>query len=320
MKNLQLFAFGSAALFAAGSLMLAACSEDTVVTPLDPDAGVDASHDSSTSDSSVDSGVDSGKDSGADADAGLTLDDYVNKVGEALCSSLTRCCFGDPNVPDGGTVTGGKFDQFACVSAQRDLGFELTNVNADLLTAGHYTLDQQKAADCIAKVDSYACELSGASLKQIRSVCFEALQGTLADGTACKASIECREGSFCKPTDPTAPASGGTCAPLVASGGSCGELFMTGDDSTDAQSADEACSSRAAGNEGLHCLSYTNADGYLARTDWKCAPAVAVGGECSTTLWCASGICDPGPDFDLYVCKDPLQYNNDNFCKSYVKP
>ncbi|AKV00805.1 hypothetical protein AKJ09_07468 [Labilithrix luteola] len=318
MKNLRLLAFTTGTLFLSSAFMLAACSDDTVVTPIDTDSGVDGGTDAKA-DTSTPDATDSGPD--ATADAGITLDNYITNVGEALCNAITRCCFGNPNVPDGGAVTGGTFGRAQCVKQQAHFGFEQTNFGAEDLTSGTFVLDQAKAQQCMQQAEAMQCDLSGASLRQIRSVCFEAISGTVAKDKACKADIECAPGSFCNPTDPSSLTNrAGTCQPLRGAGGNCGDVANTGDEDTDQQLAEYACSSRAAGDTGLHCDSFdftAGPDGaYRARADWKCMAGVDNGQKCSSNVWCKTGICDTANDG---ICKDPLEILQ-NSCTAFVIP
>src|SRR6185295_13957029 len=97
MKHLRLLALTSCGLFAAyGGLV--ACSDDTVITDTPTEAGTDA----------PDTGTDAPPDTGADVDAGPppSATQFAQNLAEAMCGSLSRCCYGaavDAGTPvDGG--------------------------------------------------------------------------------------------------------------------------------------------------------------------------------------------------------------------------
>ncbi len=310
MKNLRLLAFATGGLMVATGLLVGACSsDDTVVTAPGTDSGTDTSKpDTGTPDVSV-------PDSGPDApfDGGFKPPTYSNTIAEAMCKALARCCFGNANVPEGGAVDGGTFDRQECLNLYGDLGFESSNDGYDEVDAGSVSLDQAKAADCVAKIDALACELTGTAMQTIRTACFGALTGKRGNGQSCLRSIECAPGHFCNPADDGGL---GTCTPLRGEGENCSTV-NSGNDDSDSFIAEEACSYRAGGDTGRHCDSYDYTNGvYRARQDWTCQPNVANGQGCNLTGWCASGICDPND----FTCKSPLQYFSKYSCEAHVNP
>lgn len=319
MKRLHLLVAASTMSVLLTGVLVACSDDDTIVTN---DAGPDANtSDSGTPDGATDSGGD-----GAEADAGFTVETYADKIADTLCNALTRCCFDDPSVDhdagvDGGDAGAGAFDRNRCLSIYETLGFENSNSGLNV-TRQNIKVNQAKAAECVAKVDALACNLDGPTLKTIRAACFEAFEGQVQAGGACKTSLECATGHFCNPANPDGGAGDGgvfgTCTELSDIGESCG-MFNTGDgdqeQASDSYAAEVACSWRGGGNTGRSCASYT-AIGYKPRSEWVCQAGVGNGEICNTTVSCADGVCDP-QDF---TCVPVLEYFSTNVCKSYIKP
>ncbi|MBX3264004.1 MAG: hypothetical protein KF782_30300 [Labilithrix sp.] len=306
---------------------LVACSSDDSIITINDDGGTaDAAQpDADVPDTTPP--VDSGPDV---ADAGLKVETYATQLAETMCNALTRCCFGNANVPDGGVVDGGDdvgtgaFDRAECASLYARLGFENANVGLGTTTQ-NVVVNQAKGADCIAKIDTLMCNLDGPSLKTIRAACFEALEGQLQNGAACKTSLECASGLFCLPGDggvvDADGGSNGTCVPLRTAGQPC-SIQNTGSDESDSTASEIACSWRGGGDTNLRCASYDATTGlYKAdRAEWTCEPTVANGEICNTTVSCANGICDPGEDFDKFTCEPVLAYFNKYSCAAHVDP
>ena len=324
MKHLRLFFFVSTtALGLAGALV--ACGDgDTVITD---DAGTDAAPPDVTQPDGSD-GADAA-DSGADVivDAGLKVETYAEQIADTICNALTRCCFGNANVPEGGTVDAGDagagtFDRGECLNLYSRLGFESSNFGL-AIAQGNVVVNQAKGAECIAKINGMMCDLTGASLKEIRSACFLALEGQLKNGDACRTSLECSAGLFCLPGDGGAGDGGvvGTCEPLRTAGQNC-SIQDTGDPAVDSTTSEIACSWRGGGDTNLRCASYDAVTGAYKedRSQWTCEPAVANGAICNTTVSCADGICDPGENFDKYTCEPVLTYFNKFSCSAHIEP
>lgn len=311
MKKLRLVAFVSVSCAFAAAIPLAACSDDTSVNPNPTIDG--GGTDSPAKDSATDTNVLDAPAETADFDAGLKLETLADTVANRMCSALARCCFGNANPPDGG-ADGGSFDRAKCQALYSDLGFENSSVGHVLFDAGKVALDQQKGADCLAKIDALACSLSGPALQTIRTACFAALTGKVTTGQACAQSVECANGLFCNPTAP-ATAFNGLCAPLKTDGQNCG-VFTGSTPENDSIKVEEACSYRGGGTPALRCDSLdVTGQLYTDRTTWTCKPAVANGKPCNSTVWCASGICDP----DTFLCTSPVQYFNRFACEAEIK-
>lgn len=336
MKNLRLFVFASSSLVVAAAGVLAACSDDdTAATVTPPDASTDTG---GRIDGNVkpdtggeDGGTDSGTDSGVDA--GLKLDTFADLIANSLCNTLTKCCFGNANVPDGGAVDGGTFNRSRCVDVYSDLGFENSLIGSDAITKGNVTLDQNKGAECLAKIANLTCSLTGADLKAARAACFGALTGKLGANQPCRASLECAPGNFCLPDADAGTSDAGAgsvvigkCAPLRGQGGNCSIVDTTGscadqncvyDQSIlDSNIAEEACSYRGGGDTNLRCSSYDpGTDTYNARNLWTCQPTIANDQGCNSTVWCSNGICDPT---QAYQCKSPVTYFTPDSCNSFL--
>ncbi|MBN9166035.1 MAG: hypothetical protein BGO98_21220 [Myxococcales bacterium 68-20] len=322
MSKLHLFCYVSLATLGLTGALVACSSDDTIIT--NNDGGPNPTADAGVPD------AEPSDDAGPDVtDAGLKVETYAEQVADTMCNALTRCCFGNANVPDGGTVDGGEsgsgvFDRAECLGLYSRLGFENANVGLSTTTK-NVVVNQAKGADCIAKINALMCNLDGASLKAIRSACFEALEGQLKSGEACKTSLECASGLFCLPGDGGVVVadggSNGTCAPLRTKGQPC-SLQETGNDEVDSTASEIACSWRGGGDTSLRCASYESTTGsYKAdRSTWTCEPTVANGEICNTTVSCADGICDPGDDFDKFVCEPVLTYFNKFACSAHVDP
>jgi hypothetical protein len=311
MKKLGLVAFLSVGCAFVAAAPLAACSDDTSVNPT-TDAGL---LDSPATDAPADTNVTDAPADTSETDAGLTIATVADVISEHMCTALARCCFGNPNPPDGG-VDGGSFDRGACLKLYADLGFENSSVGHTLFTNGKVQLDQTKANECITKIDALTCSLTGAALRDIRTTCFAAVKGTATAGQACGQSVECAAGLFCNPTTPGGALTG-TCAPLKTAGQPCGLFTNSSNPAVNSIKSEEACSYRGSGAPPLYCSSYDFAtDTYPDPGTWTCKAGVADGERCNDTTWCATGICDPSD----FVCKSPVQYFAEGSCTGQVVP
>ncbi len=323
MKNLRLIGFTSVALIASCAAILGACSsEDTMVSASTDGGGrpegstadtgtADTGTDGGGTDASTDSPIADGPTDSPSPDAGLTLLKFADQVADAMCSTLSRCCYGDANLDGGAPVDGGgTFDRAHCISLFTASGFEGSLKGFGGL-AGKASLDQTSGADCLQKLSALTCNLAETEFDAARTACFAALRGTQAAAQPCSASIDCAPGNFCD-----APGGGaGTCAALRAVGDGCA-TFNTGNQNTDLALADNVCSYRASGTPKLFCDSIDFAAGVKPTTDWKCAAALPNGSNCANSLWCNAGICDP----DTNICTSPEGYFPMSFCSTFVKP
>jgi len=314
---------------------LIACGDDDTATTPGADAGTD------TSVTTPDTGAGMIPDAGSDVAVGEAPDaaavsSFRAKIDSALCSTVTRCCFNDPNLADGGAVTGGHYNAASCSASVDPLGFENSNVGLDAVDQTKLSVDPTKAVDCLSKINALTCDLPGAELAAARAACFGAVIGTTPNGGACTASMACLTGSYCKPTE-TDGSFAGMCAPLAGANGLCATFPFAGTVGTDAEIAnakksEEACSTRGGGDTALHCNSYNpdlvsppegqpgyNPNLYRPRADWKCVPTEAIGNGCNSTVWCANGLCDPSNN--NFVCTTPLQYfQTSGACTAVVTP
>lgn len=310
MNKLRLVAFLSVGTAFVAAAPLAACSDDTSVNPT-TDGGlldspsVDAPTDTNVTDAPADTNF----------DAGLTIETIADVVSAKMCNALARCCFGNANPPDGG-ADGGTFDRAECQRLYADIGFENSSVGHTLFkSGGKVVLDQKAAADCLAKIDTLACTLTGPALQEIRTTCFASLKGLATAGQACEQSVECATGLFCNPTTPGGALTG-TCAALKTDGQPCG-LFTNGIVGANAIKSEEACSYRGSGAPPLRCDSYDFvAQSYPDPATWTCKAAVANGADCNDSTWCTSGICDP----ETFKCTSPAQYFSKYSCEAQIVP
>lgn len=311
MKKLRLYAFGSTFMFVLGTSLLGACGDDTVVSITDAGSDGNTSTDGSTTDApNGDGSVDSGRDADS-APPPKNAAELAVQMESVLCGSLTRCCFNNGNVADGGAVDGGTYNGAACRDLFRGLGFEFSTIGLDKIDAGGVVaIDQAKAAQCLSSISALKCSLESPELVATRTACFDALVGTKAANAACTASVECGKGLYCDTS-----VNGGTCTALKPQGGPCG-FVDTGNEEADSYVAEEACSWRRSGDTKLHCASYDyGAAVYKPRNQWTCEPAVNVGDGCNSTVWCKDSICE----FPSFVCETPNQYFS-YYCGRVVTP
>jgi hypothetical protein len=319
MNRLHFFGFVSFATMGLAGAVVACSSDDTIITE---DGGLPDVN-------QPDTNVPDADKPDVVVDAGLKVETYADQIAETMCNALTRCCFGNANVPDGGAVDGGdagagSFDRSECLGLYSRLGFESSNVGL-AVTTKNIVVNQAKGAECIAKINSLMCNLDGVSLKAIRAACYDALEGQLGNGQPCRVSLECTKGHFCLPGDGGAVDDAGTvlgtCAPLRAEGENC-NVRDTGNNANDSVAAEIACSSRGGGDTSLRCASYDSTTGAYKtdRSTWTCEPTVANGEICNTTVSCSNGICDPGENFDKYTCEPMLTYFTKYSCSAHVNP
>jgi hypothetical protein len=326
MKKLHFF--GLATISALGILgAVAAChGDDTVNT--------DGTVDAQAPDTSTPPGVDATTttDGGVTVppvDAGLKIETYDAVIGDEICNALTKCCFGNANVPqdggvDGGDAGAGHFDRKACTDIYSRLGFELSNFGIKV-TRDKIVVNQEKGALCIDKIRTLACQLDGDSLRTIRGACFDALEGQANENEGCATTLQCARGLWCK-SNPDAGASDagviGTCVPLRKQGEPCGDVVATTDNASASIDSEIACSWRGGGDTGLACASYDLVTGNYKpnRADWTCQPSVANGAICNNSVSCTNGLCDPGENLDKFKCEPVLTYFTKFSCAADLRP
>ena len=303
MRNrLRLFVLIGGAGVVLGAAALVACSDDTSVQP----NGDGGTPEGSTTDSPTGDGGEN--DTGTDApfDGGFQVSTFDTVLATEMCKTLARCCFGSAAPADGG-ADGGTFDTDMCVQDFGRLGFENSNVGAELKDGGNVVLDQVAADSCIKKIQALSCNLPGPEFKAVRAACFSAYSGSLATGAACKDSIECQKTAFCLGVEN----GDGGCQPLRPTNGACGDF------TTNPKFGEQACSYRAGGGTGNYCsfLSDVPTGTFKDAGDWKCTPAGGVGTDCASNRWCDNSICN----FDTTKCETPNRYL-DGVCTTYVFP
>ena len=301
MKNLRLVGFTTLCSIAAAGFVLVACSDDTSL-PTKPDGGIDGSTDSPTVDSAIDSGD-------ANVDAGLKPETFTNDLANALCDTVSRCCFGAAS--DGGAVDGGAFDRGACLTDNVKFGFE-GSLRGFTGAASNADIDQVAGADCLKKIKALSCNLEGPEFQAARAACFNAIKGKATTGQACQSAVDCAPGNYCDGAD----AGPGKCAALKPAGGNCGS-FTTSTEDDDFVVSDQACSWRGGGDPKLFCFQGPLDGGpALPKAEWTCSVPRANGGECANALWCASGVCN----FADSKCTSPLGLFPQSACGHYLTP
>jgi hypothetical protein len=137
-----------------------------------------------------------------EADGGIAIAEYSHLVDDAFVRRLGECCGVAPE----------NWGQEFCTSlVDNSGGFQarLGTIGSSIAN-GKVTLDQTKAAACIATASSMDCtSLDGTTSRAWWDDCLGAIEGTVATSGACAASVECIDG-YC---------ASGTCAPLVT--GAC---------------------------------------------------------------------------------------------------
>lgn len=309
MKNLRVLTFVSSSALVTMSVLLACSSDDTVasVPQADGGGGDTGRTDGGGADSAPDTGT---PDTSPDApfDAGLKVDTFAADLADSICKSVARCCFGNANLDGGAAVDGGQFDRAGCLNRYRNFGLEGSQLDAPGSDAGvnaNIEIDQAKGSECIQKALNLSCMMGGAELRAARTACFASVKGKRTAGQTCANASECAPGTFCNYAD------AGKCEPLRGLNGACGD-FTTSD-----IKADEACSYRGGGDTNRYCDTYDYVnDNVRPPADWKCLAAQPNDGNCNTSVWCATGVCDP----NTYTCEGQLTYFPPEACETYVKP
>lgn len=316
MKRLHFAAIGSSFLVSVMGV-LAACSSDDTIVNNGTDSGTDGGNDTGTdTGNNSDTGTDAQPDVvNEDVDAGFKPDATERALGEVICQTLARCCFGDANLDAGSAIDGGgTYKQAACLDLYLYNGFEQSHPGsgADL---SRITLNQAKAAECSSKMKALSCNLGFAEFNDDRAICYQALVGTVTAGNPCYLTGECAPGNFCNKSVDGGVGDGGLaqgkCEAIRAVGAACGDF------TTDPALAQHACSNKFSGNPSRYCEYYdTVNDNVLPQNQWTCKDARPNGQLCLNNSWCASGLCDPTTN----LCTTPVQYFPQTFCDAFKNP
>jgi hypothetical protein len=157
--------------------------------------------------------------------------------------------------------------------------------------------DRAQAAQCINLQRTRGCTSEdGAEKGGLYATCMTAVQGILAQGVACRTSLECRAGLYCSaPSD----AGGGSCTPLATSGQACDDPNFDSDRCTylGIQSATL-----------LHCTPLGSASG-------TCVAGLPIAAACSIDQECASGVCSSLNR----TCVNSQPYPSPGTCTTYTK-
>jgi hypothetical protein len=277
---------------------------DSGPSPMEAMAVIDA-----PGDAPADAPVDAQADAPTDADAGdaSALLAFPSQVAQAVCSRFASCCFlgGDAST----------FDMTACLSSYDGFGYAGSSAGANQLNTGHVAFDATQAASCLSQIAAIDCTANlrtSAQEKAIRTACYAAMTGTVPVGGTCVASIECAPGLYC-----TGAAGGaGFCQPLRVSGQSCGDFGVN-----NTNASENICSYRGSGNTGLTCHNgdYVTGVTFADAGDWLCQPQQALNAGCNANVDCTTALCDPGANFDVYVCKNAEAFIYPFACQSFIK-
>jgi hypothetical protein len=256
-----------------GGLAAFGCSSSSTKAEPGPDSGQDVTTDTRP-DVVVNEAGDAGEaaadaqdaaDVGSDADAEPPGLIFAQNEATALCTAYANCC----KVQDPGV----SFYIPQCVANLLTSGWEgslpaLTSV----YSRGHVTVDQTKAAACIAAINNFQCPTqTAAGWSTITQACALVLTGTIpANQPGCVQSFECATNTYCDPT-----VDGGLCRPLATQGQPCNTAI----NSTIAPVPDQMCSYLASGQPALFCDLIDN--GPDAAT---CQPVLANGATCTNAV------------------------------------
>jgi hypothetical protein len=304
MRNSLRFAVALSGASMFGVAFLVACSDDTSIDPgTEAGVGPDATPDSPAL---QETGSDAGADTAPPFDGGFMVGTFDDLLATELCKSLARCCYGTPTPAEGG-ADGGSFDLPACMKTAAQTGFQGSNVGAaQLRDGGNVVIDQVKADDCITKIKALACNLPGTEYAAARAACYGVYAGKVGVGSACKGSVECQRGFFCKGQ---VDGGAGVCTAIRALGGPCG------DNPDHPTEYEESCSYRGSADNGNYCRWYDfGANTDLDAGEWKCTAAGGAASACASGSWCKDTICDPGSS----TCKTPDRLFDEQ-CAQFIK-
>jgi hypothetical protein len=245
-----------------------------------------------------------GTDSGDSGDGGFSfdgtvppLDTYIQTVIAAFCDRFGECCLpGNPAA----------WDRQACITEQLThsvIGDLAARIKATKDGGTGILYDTTKAAECLGRLQSPSgtpCTLPSANYVALRSVCYGALQGTVAlNAKGCTDSIQCASAGRCDTST-----DGGTCVALLDSGARC----KTSDD----------CSYRGIYQPPLFCdddpaRHPDDAGGSIP----TCSPQLPINATCFTASdfegACASAVCS-----GVGTCEDSVVLNDVTDCQSFT--
>jgi hypothetical protein len=223
-----------------------------------------------------------------------SISQFPHAVDVAYCTRLQECCLVPPSQWNLNGASG-------CVPLV-DQGGGLVGIGAfnPALDSGLVLYDASAAKTCLDFVLSFSCgDVPASAYNTIKTVCFGALQGTLAAGAGpCVNALECQGGLYCQVAADGGP---GACAPLKTQGEPCTDTRFSTD-----------CTYLGNGTPALFC--FNPADGGTP----TCQPAVPVDGGCTTEAQCQSLVCNYPVCSNVEIFSDPGQPNGT--CEFFTLP
>ena len=234
--------------------------------------------------------------------AATTLATFRDSVSSTLCSRVSTCC--------SALTPGYSLNATQCQSVYSKLGFDATARGISSANVQNVWIDQALAKSCLTTLaDGNMCSVETAEMTNAVTSCVGALNGRVAVGGACKASLECVNTAGC-----SFDAFGnGTCK-AIASGASCQVNYLAGTtiDQRD-NMGQELCARLGGPNASLYCDAYDfGANTYRTESTWTCQPPKAAG-ACNTDQYCQSRICAP----DTYTCAASEPFVNTIVCDAF---
>ena len=237
-----------------------------------------------------------------------TLSGFKDEVSNALCARVASCC--------AAATPAYSLDSAACHAVYDKLGFEATARGMLVASPAKVTVDEAAKATCLSEISNVAdCSISSATLKTAVGDCIAALNGSVAIGSACAATIECAGTSVCEKN----AAGAGKCAALRTAGQSCQMLYTTGGNvGLRDNLAQDLCSKRGGGQSALFCDGYDFVAGaYRVEATWTCSAAKGLGAGCNSDPYCGSLVCAPYGDPNQFTCVANTMFVTPTLCTAF---
>ena len=235
--------------------------------PSEADAFIDAAEGGAADDTGSSDGP---------VEAGLTVQELLAALENAVCEVRVRCEF-DP-------------DQSTCLdemSKRYGTTFGTLRGLVDSVAAGRILMDGVQAQVCIESIRSLGCGAASDALPEIPA-CVAAFEGTVAAGGTCIHRAACETGTYCEQTDSDSCV--GHCV-LVADA-PCECSGPQGDPFSSKCSFGQVCSlgagSACGGAPSTSCVAF--------QSPGAAGQPCGGNGMCQQGLTCSSGACEPLPD------------------------
>lgn len=236
-----------------------------------------------------------------------TLTSFRDSVSSTLCSRVASCCTA--------ATPGYAINSAQCSAVYNKLGFDSTARGIGNAGVQNVWIDQTKAASCLSAIaDGNMCTIDTSQMQNAVTDCVGALNGRVAVGGACKASLECAGSAGC-----SFDAFGvGTCK-AIAAGASCQVAYLAGTTIDERDNmGQELCAKMAGPNGTSFCDAYDFvADAYRTESTWKCATPKDAGAGCDTDQYCKSLICEPYGEATAYTCQPSAPFVTTTVCDAF---